>query len=183
MKTNSKLSLLVSRGLASPLDEKGHSGFYIFKKWPSVEDYRNNKNLIFVFGSNIEGIHGAGAAKFAHEHLGAKIGIAEGFTGQTYALPTKSLTRNNIDVDQKFIVEKSIEHFLQSVLINMHSDQTYILSAIGTGLSELSADYIVNTLFKYISMMEESLREVIKQFVIFPSEFKEEMLERICPAS
>ncbi len=48
---------------------------------------------IFVFGSNLSGIHGAGAAKAAHQHYGAVWGVGEGFTGQSYALPT---VRENI---------------------------------------------------------------------------------------
>lgn len=43
---------------------------------------------IFVFGANLSGIHGAGAAKAAHQHYGAQWGVAEGLTGQSYALPT-----------------------------------------------------------------------------------------------
>lgn len=46
---------------------------------------------IFVFGSNPEGRHGAGAAKIAREQFGAKYGVGEGLTGNAYALPTKDL--------------------------------------------------------------------------------------------
>ena len=45
--------------------------------------------MIFVFGSNKSGIHGAGAAKYALEHKGAQWGIGEGIVGESYALPTK----------------------------------------------------------------------------------------------
>lgn len=48
-------------------------------------------NTIFVFGSNPEGIHGAGAAKVAIEQFGAIYGIGEGLQGHAYALPTKDL--------------------------------------------------------------------------------------------
>ena len=49
------------------------------------------ENTIFVFGSNPEGRHGAGAAKVAKEQFGAKYGVGEGLTGNAYALPTKDL--------------------------------------------------------------------------------------------
>lgn len=49
------------------------------------------ENTVFVFGSNPEGIHGAGAAKVAREKFGAVYGVGEGITGQSYALPTKDL--------------------------------------------------------------------------------------------
>lgn len=48
-------------------------------------------NTIFVFGSNPEGIHGAGAAYVAMRHFGAIYGRGEGIQGQAYALPTKDL--------------------------------------------------------------------------------------------
>lgn len=43
---------------------------------------------IFVFGSNIHGMHGGGAAYIANKKFGAEWGVGEGLTGQCYALPT-----------------------------------------------------------------------------------------------
>lgn len=48
-------------------------------------------NVIFVFGSNPEGRHGAGAAKIARLQFGAIYGQGEGLQGRSYALPTKDL--------------------------------------------------------------------------------------------
>jgi hypothetical protein len=48
-------------------------------------------NQIFVFGSNPEGKHGAGAAKYAKDNFGATSGQGEGLQGKSYALPTKDL--------------------------------------------------------------------------------------------
>ena len=50
-----------------------------------------DENTIFVFGSNPEGRHGAGAAKVAREQFGAIYGQGEGLQGNSYALPTKDL--------------------------------------------------------------------------------------------
>lgn len=44
---------------------------------------------IFVFGSNLAGRHGAGAALHARKHHGAKYGVGTGRTGEAYAIPTK----------------------------------------------------------------------------------------------
>jgi hypothetical protein len=46
------------------------------------------KDMIFVFGSNIEGRHGSGAARYAAMRRKAKWGVGEGLTGECYALPT-----------------------------------------------------------------------------------------------
>jgi len=48
-------------------------------------------NTIFVFGSNPEGRHGAGAAKIAKDKFGAKYGQGKGLQGNAYAIPTKDL--------------------------------------------------------------------------------------------
>lgn len=54
-------------------------------------DIEPSNNTIFVFGSNPEGRHEAGAAKIAKDKFGAKRGVGEGLTGNAYALPTKDL--------------------------------------------------------------------------------------------
>lgn len=48
---------------------------------------------VFVFGSNLAGIHGAGAAKVAMERFGAIYGRGFGPQGEhrSYAIPTKGL--------------------------------------------------------------------------------------------
>lgn len=48
-----------------------------------------SENVIFVFGSNLSGIHGAGAAKEALLSFGAKRGVGRGLVGNSYAIPTK----------------------------------------------------------------------------------------------
>ena len=43
---------------------------------------------VFVFGSNLEGMHGGGAAYYAFRHFGAMMGCGVGLRGQSYAIPT-----------------------------------------------------------------------------------------------
>ena len=45
-------------------------------------------NEIFVFGSNLAGAHGGGAAQLAYERFGAVLGQGVGLQGQSYAIPT-----------------------------------------------------------------------------------------------
>ena len=47
-------------------------------------------NQVFVFGSNVAGVHGAGAARQALV-WGAVMGKAKGLSGQTYGIITKKL--------------------------------------------------------------------------------------------
>ena len=45
-------------------------------------------NEIFVFGSNLAGAHGGGAARVAMDRFGAQWGQGVGLQGQSYAIPT-----------------------------------------------------------------------------------------------
>lgn len=56
-----------------------------------IGNIKLGEDVIFVFGSNPEGRHGAGAALVAKNKFGAKYGIGEGLVGSSYALPTKDL--------------------------------------------------------------------------------------------
>lgn len=60
-----------------------------------IKHYTGNiapdQRTVFVFGSNPEGRHGAGAAKIARLYFGAVYGCGEGLQGNAYALPTKDL--------------------------------------------------------------------------------------------
>lgn len=69
-------------------DQKSGRRYY---KWMI---YELPDNGIFVFGSNTQGRHGAGAAKTARNRFGAVYGIAAGFQGKSYAIITKDLTKN-----------------------------------------------------------------------------------------
>ena len=42
---------------------------------------------VFVFGSNLQGHHTGGAARYAYKHFGAEWGVGIGPTGQCYAIP------------------------------------------------------------------------------------------------
>lgn len=61
-------------------------------KVPSYSgDIVPSEDTIFVFDSNPEGKHDAGAAKDAVNRFGAKYGQGEGLQGSAYALPTKRI--------------------------------------------------------------------------------------------
>lgn len=58
--------------------------------WHTSENITKLKpDEIFVFGSNLSGIHGKGAAKLAVDKFGAKRGQWFGQVGQTFAIPTR----------------------------------------------------------------------------------------------
>jgi hypothetical protein len=87
-------------------------------------------NEIFVFGSNIMGRHGKGAAKQAKEKFGAVSGIGRWMTGRCFAIPTKDyrmqpLTPNEIGQDVDFLIE----------FAKRKPELTFLVTEIGCGLA------------------------------------------------
>ncbi len=85
---------------------------------------------IFVFGSNLAGRHGLGAAKFAKVNHGAIYGVGEGIQGNSYAIPTKD---RNLIVLPLTAIEKSVILFLE--FANTHSELIFNVTPIGCGLA------------------------------------------------
>jgi hypothetical protein len=86
--------------------------------------------MIFVFGSNLAGRHGKGAALTARLNYGAKTGVGEGKWNQSYAIPTKDeklKTRSLQDI------EVSINRFLLHV--RQYPGTKYKVTRIGCGLA------------------------------------------------
>ena len=70
-------------------------------------------DTIFVFGSNPEGVHGAGSAKVAMILFGAKYGQGEGLQGSSYGLPTTILNYDSfgwVPFDRKMSLDEITDH-------------------------------------------------------------------------
>ena len=70
------------------------------------------EDTIFVFGSNPEGIHGAGSSKVAMYYFGAIYGQGEGLQGSSYGLPTTILDYESygwIPFDGKMPLQKNVQ--------------------------------------------------------------------------
>lgn len=87
-------------------------------------------NQIFVFGSNLAGIHGAGAAKTAYEKYGATWGKGVGLSNRSYALPTK-------DADLKPLPLNEIAKYVIQLLVLARSNPTlrFFVTRVGCGLA------------------------------------------------
>lgn len=92
-----------------------------------------NERNIFVFGSNLAGRHGAGAAKFAVDKCGAIYGVGFGLQGSSFAIPTKD---ENLNVMPLHLIAKYVEAFVEYA--KTHPELTFYVTAIGTGLSGYS---------------------------------------------
>ena len=85
---------------------------------------------IFVFGSNLAGIHGAGAAKFALDNHGAVYGQGIGLQGRSYAIPTKD---HNIITLPLNIIQEHVDEFIK--FARQHPNLTFNVTRIGCGLA------------------------------------------------
>ena len=91
---------------------------------------------IFIFGSNLSGCHGAGAAKKALE-FGAVMGKGVGFKGRTYAIPTKDENIRTMPIEA---IEPYVKQFIDYASKNQHL--TFLVSKIGCGLAGYSPEDI-----------------------------------------
>jgi len=89
--------------------------------------------IVFVFGSNSQGIHGAGAAGYAVEHFGAIMGQGEGLQGASYALPTMEGWESLVS---------AVARFLVFALEN--PSMTFQVTRIGTGIAGWSDEEVAS---------------------------------------
>ena len=85
--------------------------------------------MIFVYGANEAGIHGAGAAKHALKYHGAqwqKIGSV----GNSYGIPTKDHSITTLPLDR---IKVYVDEFIRYATAN--SELQFQVTAIGTGLA------------------------------------------------
>jgi len=86
---------------------------------------------IFVFGSNAQGAHAGGAARFAHERFGAVWGQAEGLQGQSYAIDTMS----GLDV-----FEEQAARFV--AFARDHPELRFLVTEVGCGIASYTPEQV-----------------------------------------
>lgn len=88
------------------------------------------ENQIFVFGSNLSGRHGKGAAKTALG-WGAKWGQAKGLQGRTYGIPTKDASiKRTLTIEE---IKPFVDEFIEFVKAN--PNLIFLVTEIGCGLA------------------------------------------------
>ncbi len=102
---------------------------------------------VFVFGSNLAGIHGAGAAHFALRNFGAVWGNGEGLMPndsdpKCYGIPTKDEQIKTLELED---IKKYVERFISVAW--ERRDLTFFVTRIGCGLAGFT-DYDIAPLFR-----------------------------------
>lgn len=99
---------------------------------------------IFVFGSNLKGRHGKGAALTAMKQYGAEYGVGEGFTGRCYALPTRNANQVGEKAEVTTLtlaeVRKHIKVFMD--VAESKKDKRFYVSRVGCGHAGFSDEQI-----------------------------------------
>lgn len=99
---------------------------------------------IFVFGSNLAGRHGKGAALFALKNHGAIYGQGHGLQGNSYAIPTKD---KNIKTLKLEVIEQYVIIFRLFAINN--SELTFNVTRIGCGLAGYKDEQIAPMFIGY----------------------------------
>ena len=90
----------------------------------------HNYHMIFVFGSNLAGRHGKGAALFARQHHGAVQGCGIGPSGNSYAIPTKDIKLRTLPIVS---IAGYVKHFIRYAVL--HPALDFEVTRIGCGLA------------------------------------------------
>lgn len=85
---------------------------------------------IFVFGSNLAGRHGKGAALHARKNHGAVYGQGFGLQGRSFAIPTKDYKLLSLPLTEIQIYVNSFKNYAKT-----HPEMTFNVTRIGCGLA------------------------------------------------
>ena len=103
-------------------------------------------NKIFVFGSNLNGIHGGGTAAVAMREFGAVWGQGIGLQGQSYAIPTM---QGGVET-----IKPYVDEFIEFAKNNSH--YIFLVTRIGCGIAGFH-DTDIAPLFKAVLSVENIL--------------------------
>lgn len=83
------------------------------------------ENEIFVFGSNLSGTHGGGAARTAYKKFGAIWGQGVGLQGQSYGIPTM---QGGVET-----IKPYTDEFIK--FAKQHNDLHFLVTRVGCGIA------------------------------------------------
>lgn len=113
------------------------------------------ENEIFVFGSNLLGHHMGGAARTARRVFNAEMGVAEGLTGQAYALPTLGEDMRRVAPEA---LRASLARLLRFAL--EHPRLTFYLTEVGCGIAGWPVETVRELLWEAVRELSEGAYEL-----------------------
>lgn len=106
-------------------------------------------NEVFVFGSNLAGHHGGGAARLAYERFGAVYGQGVGLQGQSYAIPTM---QGGVET-----IKPYVDDFIRFAL--EHPEKRFLVTPIGCGIAGFTPEEIAPLFHGAVNLENVSLPE------------------------
>ena len=97
---------------------------------------------IFVFGSNLAGVHGRGAARTALDEYGAEWKNPIGLQGSSFAIPTKDAIIKPLPIEY---VKEFIKNFI--LFAKTNPDLNFFVTRVGCGLANFD-DKLIAPMFK-----------------------------------
>ena len=128
---------------------------------------------VFVFGSNLAGRHGKGAALYARQHYGAIYGNGVGAQGSSYAIPTKDHNLKTLPLRE---IEVHVHNFLNFAI--EHPELTFHVTPIGcSSVDEQLAGYKPEQILPlFLSWcLDDNGTPLLPENVILPQEFLNEL--------
>jgi hypothetical protein len=126
----------------------------------SPEIHRLEPNEIFVFGSNLAGRHGKGAALHAMK-FGAKYGQGIGLQGRTYGIPTKTMYIKTLPI---YAIQKHVNEFIK--FAKSHPELTFLVVEIGCMLAGYEPTHIAPLFEDAIPLSNVKLPESFWQILL-----------------
>lgn len=110
---------------------------------------------VFVFGSNLKGMHGGGAARVAYDKFGAVWGQGVGIQGQSYGIPTM---HGGTDV-----IAPYVDEFIKYV--KQHPEKKFLVTPIGCGIAGFNESEITPLFKDAVGLENVWLPEKFYEFV------------------
>lgn len=114
------------------------------------------KDEIFVFGSNLAGMHCGGAARTAVKHFGAIMGQGTGLQGQSYAIPTM---QGGVDT-----IKPYVDEFLD--LATEWDQTTFYVTRIGCGIAGFTDEEIAPLFSRALDLYNVVLPESFVKIIL-----------------
>lgn len=138
----------------------------------NITSLKNNE--VFVFGSNLAGIHASGAARVARECFGAIMGIGVGMQGQSYAIPTM---QGGVDTIRPYV-----DGFIE--FARQHPELNFYLTRIGCGIAGFKDEQIAPLFDPAFDLpnviMPETFWEIINHGRQLANERREDVSQSLC---
>lgn len=115
-----------------------------------------DEDEVFVFGSNLQGMHCGGAARTAVQKFGAIMGQGEGMQGQSYAIPTM---QGGVET-----IKPYVDRFIE--LASEWDQTTFYVTRIGCGIAGFTDEEIAPLFDKTFDLYNVRLPESFVKIIV-----------------